>query len=126
MASVAGGCLCGAVRILAQGKPERVGVCHCLMCRNHHGAVFYAAAIFASDKVAISGQTHEYDGRHFCPVCGSSVFAVTGDETEVHLGALDTPGQFAPTYEGYLHRKEPWLPALMADDEISSDQPPPK
>ena len=33
-----GGCLCGDVRIVASGLPYRVGVCHCLDCRKHHGA----------------------------------------------------------------------------------------
>ncbi len=31
-----GGCLCGSVRIVASGRPYRVGVCHCLDCRKHH------------------------------------------------------------------------------------------
>jgi hypothetical protein len=41
-----GGCLCGSVRIVASGRPYRVGVCHCLDCRKHHGALFHASAIF--------------------------------------------------------------------------------
>lgn len=41
-----GGCLCGSVRIVASGRPYRVGVCHCLDCRKHHGALFYASATF--------------------------------------------------------------------------------
>ena len=28
-----GGCLCGDVRIVAAGRPYRVGLCHCLDCR---------------------------------------------------------------------------------------------
>ena len=42
-----GGCLCENVRIEASGSPYRVGLCHCLDCRKHHGALFFAAAIFA-------------------------------------------------------------------------------
>lgn len=38
-----GGCLCGDVRIVAQGAPYRVGICHCLDCRKHHGALFHAS-----------------------------------------------------------------------------------
>lgn len=41
-----GGCLCGKVRIVAAGRPYRVGLCHCLDCRKHHGALFHASAIF--------------------------------------------------------------------------------
>ena len=112
MNQVTGGCLCGAVRITASDQPDRVGLCHCLNCRKHHGAPFYAAAIFASDAVTIIGETHAYEGRHFCPNCGSSVFARTGDEIEIHLGALDAPDQFTPTYELWTCRREHWLPPI--------------
>ncbi|MCA8899010.1 MAG: GFA family protein [Hyphomonas sp.] len=105
-----GGCLCGDVRLVATGRPYRVGLCHCLDCRKHHGALFYAAAIFPQDAVTIEGDTRDYAGRHFCPRCGSSVFARSGDEIEVHLGALDTPDQLVPTYECWTVRSEAWLP----------------
>ncbi|MFK3647695.1 GFA family protein [Lysobacter enzymogenes] len=105
-----GGCLCGEVRIEATGRPYRVALCHCLDCRKHHGALFYAAAIFAQDAVRVSGETRDYNGRHFCPRCGSSVFARCGDEIELHLGALDAPDQLTPTYESWTIRRESWLP----------------
>lgn len=105
-----GGCLCGDVRLVATGQPSRVGICHCLDCRKHHGALFYAAAIFPADAVTIEGETREYQGRHFCPRCGSSVFAHSDDEIEVHLGTLDAPNQFVPTYENWIVRRETWLP----------------
>jgi hypothetical protein len=105
-----GGCLCGRVRIVASGRPNRVGLCHCLDCRKHHGALFYAAAMFPRDAVTIEGETQDYAGRHFCPHCGSSVFACSADETEVHLGSLDTPDQLMPTYESWIVRRESWLP----------------
>lgn len=112
MDRVSGGCLCGDVRIEAAGRPYRVGLCHCLDCRKHHGALFFAAAIFADDAVTIEGETREYSGRHFCPRCGSSVFARHDDEVEVHLGTLDAPDQFMPTYECWIVRREAWLPPL--------------
>jgi hypothetical protein len=105
-----GGCLCGDVRIVASGNPYRVGLCHCLDCRKHHGALFFAAAIFPEDSVAIEGETGEYRGRHFCQRCGSSVFARYADEVEVHLGSLDSPDQLMPTYENWIIRRESWLP----------------
>ncbi len=105
-----GGCLCGDVRLVASGRPDRVGLCHCLDCRKHHGALFFAAAIFPRDAVTIDGETREYRGRHFCPRCGSSVFSRSEDEIEVHLGSLDAPDQLKPTYELWTLRRESWLP----------------
>jgi hypothetical protein len=51
-----GGCLCGNVRIVASGLPYRVGICHCLDCRKHHGALFHASAVFPQDAVTIDGR----------------------------------------------------------------------
>ena len=107
-----GGCLCGNVRLEASGRPYRVGLCHCLDCRKHHGALFFAAAVFPQDAVTVAGETRDYAGRFFCPDCGSSLFARSGDEIEVHLGALDAPDQLKPTYECWTVRRESWLPAF--------------
>jgi len=110
MVRCTGGCLCGDVRLEATGQPHRVGVCHCLDCRKHHGALFHASAIFPEASVMITGETRDYRGRHFCPRCGSSVFGRSGDEIEVNLGSLDTTDQFVPTYELWTVRREAWLP----------------
>ncbi len=107
-----GGCLCGDVRVAATGRPDRVGLCHCLDCRKHHGAPFFAAAMFPEAAVTVEGSTRDYRGRHFCPRCGSSVFARSGREVELYLGALDAPDQLTPTYECWTIRRESWLPAL--------------
>ena len=112
MQRFSGGCLCGAVRIQTSGPPYRVGLCHCLDCRKHHGALFSAAAISPESAVYIEGEIRDYAGRAFCPRCGSSVFARSGDEIEVHLGALDAPDQLLPTYESWIIRREAWLPAF--------------
>ena len=107
-----GGCLCGNVRIVATGRPYRVGICHCLDCRKHHGALFHASAIFPQESVIVEGETSGYAGRHFCPRCGSSVFSCSADEIEVNLGSLDAPDQFTPTYQLWTVRRESWLPAF--------------
>lgn len=122
MDTFSGGCLCGDVRLVATGRPHRVGLCHCLDCRKHHGALFYAAAIFPQEAVSISGATHAYKGRHFCPRCGSSVFAHSEDEIEVHLGTLDVPDQFMPTYENWIVRRESWLPPFPLDKHYTHNR----
>jgi hypothetical protein len=117
-----GGCLCGDVRLVASGHPYRVGLCHCLDCRKHHGALFHASAIFPGDAVAVDGNTQSFGGRHFCPRCGSSVFGRTGDEVEVSLGALDAPDQLMPSYELWTIRRESWLPSFPLKRRYERDR----
>lgn len=107
-----GGCLCGDLRFTVSGEPDRVGICHCMHCRKHHGALFHASAIFPQEAVTITGTEQSFAGRAFCPRCGSSVFSRTGAEIEVHLGAFDAPDQFVPSYELWTTRRESWLPPL--------------
>lgn len=122
MAEYSGSCLCGHVRIAAAGKPYRIGIYHCLDCRKHHGALFFAAAIFPREAVTMDGETGEYAGRHFCPRCGSSVFNRFDDEIEVHLGALDAPDQLVPTYECWTARRESWLPPFPLKRSYERDR----
>jgi len=122
MEQYAGGCLCGSVRFVATGRPWRVGLCHCLDCRKHHGALFYAAAIFPQAAVTVDGDTGEYAGRCFCPRCGSSVFSRSGDEIELNLGSLDAPDQLTPTYECWTVRRESWLPAFPLARRYAHDR----
>ena len=110
MEKLTGGCLCGKVRFEATGRPDRVGLCHCLDCRRHHGALFHASAVFEAGAVTFKGELHAYEGRSFCPHCGSSVLSRSGEEIELHLGALDEPDQWVPTYELWTTRREGWLP----------------
>ncbi|WP_285409553.1 GFA family protein [Pseudomonas sp. FR229a] len=122
MKTFTGGCLCGAVRFQVTGEPYRVGLCHCLDCRKVHGALFHASAIFPQDAVTITGETHDYQGRHFCPRCGSSVFNRSADEIEINLGALDAPDQLLPTYESWTVRRESWLPDFPLSRHYGGDR----
>ncbi|MBV1867151.1 MAG: GFA family protein [Marinosulfonomonas sp.] len=117
-----GSCLCGDIKFTAVGQPHRVGICHCLDCRKHHGALFYASAVFPLVAVTINGETRDYAGRCFCPRCGSSVFAHSGDEIELHLGSLDAANQLVPTYESWTVRREAWLPPFANTKRYTNDR----
>ncbi|MFP1630845.1 GFA family protein [Zhengella sp. ZM62] len=122
MDRVTGSCLCGSVRIEAEGSPYRVGLCHCLDCRKHHGALFHASAVFPLYAVTIQGETRDYGGRFFCPRCGSTLFGMSGDEIEINLGSLDAPDQFRPTYELWTIRRESWLPPFPLANRYERDR----
>lgn len=117
-----GGCTCGAVRFTATGVPDRVGVCHCLDCKRALGASFFAAAIYAADDVTITGQTRSHNGRHFCPECGTTVFSTSDGEIELHLGALDDPHVFTPTYELWTIRRDPWVMPIEGAAQYERDR----
>lgn len=119
---VTGGCRCGRIRITCSGEPYRVGLCHCLDCRKQHGALFHASAIFPEAAVTIEGEARGYEGRFFCPDCGSPVYGRSGDEVEVNLGALDAPDQWAPTYELWTIRREAWLPPFPLGHRYERDR----
>jgi hypothetical protein len=120
-----GGCACGQLTFEARDEPKRVGLCHCMTCRKESGSAFNAFAIFAADRVTISGEMRRWsatpDGeRCFCPTCGSQVFyRDAADEIEIKLGAFDEPNLFTPTYEAWTIRREHWLrmPDLIAYPE---------
>jgi hypothetical protein len=117
-----GGCLCGAVRMRMIGAPYRVGICHCLDCRKHHGAIFHTFAVFPAKTVEIAGEVAAYRSRHFCPLCGSSLFGRTGDEIEIYVGCLDAPSQVKPTYENWIIRREDWLPPFDVARRYNRDR----
>lgn len=124
MERLEGGCLCGAVHLVAIGAPDRVGVCHCLDCRKHHGAAFHASAVFPAEAVTVTGEVRGYANRFFCPRCGSSVFSRSGAEIDVHLGTLDAPSRLTPTYELWTIRREPWLPPFPGTRLYDRDREP--
>lgn len=116
-----GGCNCGAVRLELRGAPVRAGLCHCLTCRKETGSAFMLFGVWDQSQVTVAGATQSWtqttDHRHFCPACGSTLFATHDDDTEVEirLGCLDqAPSGLTPEYELWTPRREEWL-VLVAD-----------
>ncbi|PXA97447.1 aldehyde-activating protein [Nostoc sp. 3335mG] len=108
-----GGCLCGAVRYEVRGEPLKSGLCHCGDCRKVTGTSFLAYADWPSDRFSYSGEVAEFDGRSFCPKCGSRLFAADETGAEIYLGSLDeAPNAIKPQREGWCIRREPWLPVI--------------
>ena len=68
--------------------------------------------------------TASTDARHFCPTCGSSVFAIveSANEIEIRAGSFDeAPTDLTPAYELWIGRREPWLtPIATADQHLGN------
>jgi hypothetical protein len=95
--SVAGGCLCGAVRYRIDGPLRDVVACHCGQCRRTSGH-HVAATSAAWRDVAITGEPRWFASspearRGFCPACGSNLFweRPGSGRLSIFAGTLDTP-----------------------------------
>ena len=108
-----GGCLCGAVRYSVRGDPVHVVRCHCTGCRKESGSAFTVYAHWPVDAFELSGEIARYDGRGFCPRCGSRLVDTThvdGPHVEIRLGSLDdAPFELTPEHESWVRRRESWL-----------------
>ena len=111
-----GGCLCGEVRYEAEGEPINVRVCHCRLCQRAIGAAFNARALFAIDKVRMSGEpatAHSSPGlkRGFCRNCGTTLFSVREEQGVMGLtfGSLDEPDRVKPADHIWISSKQAWL-----------------
>ena len=117
-----GGCSCGAVRFELRGEPTHVGICHCFECRKATGAVGMAYADWPLTAFTLHGTAREYQGRSFCPTCGSRVFHLSPVKVEVMLGAIDAaPGDLTPTREGWIKRREHWLAPVAGAAQFDED-----
>jgi len=108
-----GGCLCGAVRYSVRGEPVHVGRCHCADCRKESGSAFTVYGQWPVEAFEVSGEVSSYEGRGFCPRCGSRLFDPVGSGdplVEIRLGTLDDPPfELKPEAEVWVKRRESWL-----------------
>lgn len=104
-----GRCLCGVIHYQIRGEPMRVGLRHCAVCREESGAVFTTFAVWPREAFSSTGDAGVYEGRGFCPACGSRLFNLTVTEAEIRIGSQDaTPTDLKPSYEVWTNRREPW------------------
>ncbi len=105
---ISGGCLCGAIRFETTAEPQFQLLCHCTDCQTVSGASAYAAYVVPLDSLqVIQGKATHFDvtadsgrvnARHFCPTCGTRVWAVLKEMgmASVNGLALDDRTHFQP------------------------------
>ena len=120
-----GGCSCARVRYQVSGEPTRVGICHCTSCRHESGSVFTTFGIWPRSAFQSSGEVRTWEGRSFCPECGSRLFALGDEEVEIKLGTLDeAPTGLSPQYELWIGRREFWLKPVQDARQFAHDREP--
>ncbi|HLW96106.1 MAG TPA: GFA family protein [Solirubrobacteraceae bacterium] len=127
-ASVAGGCLCGAIRFELSSPPTTAGYCHCTRCQRRTGTA-------ASPQARIDGRTFRFTAgeelltawRHpdggfekcFCSLCGSHLCSRNPDDTtqmSVRMSAFDGDPGVRPSWRTYVSYAAVWEP--IPDDGL--------
>ncbi|MGD8393850.1 MAG: GFA family protein [Candidatus Eiseniibacteriota bacterium] len=140
--TVAGGCLCGAVRFEADLPSRFCAHCHCSNCRRAHGAAFVTWVgfpirqfrIVAGDTVLRSYRTDTGATRRFCATCGSTL-TYEGprwpEEVHVTRAAIEQPIDREPGAHVYVDHRAAWweisdgLPQLGGESGVEPrDQAP--
>ena len=75
----------------------------------------------------LSGEISSYDGRGFCPRCGSRLLdTADGDETliEIRIRSLDdAPFELKPEDEIWVKRRESWIPPVDGAAQHDENSP---
>ena len=75
-------CHCGQLKVIAEGDPERVYLCHCRACQRRTGTAFHFGVNYQRARVRIEGDYKIYQRGadsgstirfYFCPHCGSNL-----------------------------------------------------
>ena len=121
MAQFSGGCLCGAIRYEARGKPVTAGACHCRDCQYVSGGGPAHVIIMPAAKVKVTkGEPKIYFslsdkgntvGRSFCADCGTPIFAQNAampGYLSIKAGTLDDPSLYQPLAHIWVESARPW------------------
>jgi len=121
MTHYTGGCLCGALRYVADAAPRSAGYCFCADCRRASGSGFIPFMNFDAGALRFTGMHASHASpalrgeavRNFCPTCGSLVFGGPLGATDSHTiyaGSLDDPSLFRPTIAIFARERPEWMP----------------
>ncbi|WP_367882481.1 GFA family protein [Rhizobium sp. WYJ-E13] len=114
-------CSCGALALIAHGRPRKVSVCHCNACQRRTGSSFGVAVFFAAEATEETGKAAVYrrigdSGRslefYFCPACGTTVFwkpEFRPGLTAVALGCFDDKQGLEPSQTVYDENRDKWV-----------------
>lgn len=125
-----GGCLCGSIRYAVNGEMMGSAACHCRDCQYIcGGAASYVFLVAARSLEITQGETSKYRSsadsgairvRHFCPTCGTPLFAENSafpEVVSVKAGTLDDPTLYKPAAHFWTSSAPPWH--LMDPEQVT-------
>jgi len=110
-----GTCLCGEVRLSVHAASDKVGACHCSMCRKWGGGPLFA--VQASGEVSIAGDQYvsvfpssDWAERGFCNKCGTHLFYRLRQDGHyaIPVGLLDEGTNWVLDEEIFIDEKPPF------------------
>jgi len=116
--SLAGGCLCGAIRYQITGEGYDPVNCHCRRCRRSVGGPFVPWVSFHADEFTYTkGVPTEHLSsprvvREFCGDCGTSLTNRNDDKPEeivVTICSLDEPEAVQPEIHIWTRERLHWV-----------------
>lgn len=117
--SIEGGCLCGATRYRATGKPYKSSYCYCKWCSGATGAPVAAWLMYHGKCIEfIKGGPKKYASspgvlRGFCPTCGTPLWwegEWDGMPIQmVSIASLDDPEIYPPDRHAFCRDKISWF-----------------
>lgn len=118
--TIAGGCLCGAVRFQVGLPTLFCAHCHCSMCRRAHGAGYVTWAIASAERFAllegeqrlVRYRSSDHGTRSFCGTCGSTLlFQSTHrpEHVDVVLANMDGPVDRVPEFHAFFDDRVDWV-----------------
>ena len=130
-----GGCLCGALRYEAIGKPMGQGHCYCSDCRKASGSGFVPFMGFKAEAVQFTGEARQFRSkawnggeavRNRCASCMSLVFGGEIGKSSsytIYAGSLDDPSLFHPTLAIFADGRPEWA-GIPSGFEVFDRLPP--
>jgi len=123
-----GQCHCGHVRYEAEIDPGRVTVCHCTDCQELSGSPYRVTVITPRENVRLTAaqpkvyvkiaESGNKRFQHFCPECGSQLFA-SGEDPQSDLGirwgTIRQRRELQPVRQIWCRSALPWAAEAFTD-----------
>ena len=107
-----GSCLCGAIRITANNFNNKVGACHCGMCRKWGGGPLMAVncgtdVLFEGEDNISVFNSSGWAERGFCKKCGSHLFYRLKESQQhiIPVGLFDDQELFVFDSQVFIDKK---------------------